>query len=174
MPIRKKRYARLERSPKSSNKIVANVILVIVIAAIVLVGVLIFSTPKNCGTDEACFRAAAENCKLAKLTSFKGENTFSYEIRGSRGNNCLVTVEIIKISDGASVDLKQAFEGKNMICNIPRQQFTDTSITEIDNIIDYCTGPLKEAMLEVMIKELYSIIANNLGSIVIELEDLIK
>ncbi len=174
MPTSKKRVVLEQRSSTNKNKVITNLILVIVIALIIALGIFFFSNVKDCGADEACFKTAAENCKLAKLTSFKDENTFLYEIKGSRQDNCLILVEITKISDSASADLKETFEGKKMICNIPKQQFAETPVADIDQIIDYCTGPLKEAMLEVMIKELYSIIAKNLGGIVLELEDVIS
>ena len=54
-----------------------------------------------------------------------------------------------------------------MECNVP---FEITEITNTNDIIDYCSGPLKESIYELIIKKMYGVIAQNLGSIISEVE----
>ena len=57
-----------------------------------------------------------------------------------------------------------------MTCNIPYEFLDVIQVTNDQKIMDYCSGPLKEAMLEFMIEKLYGSIAQNFGGILAELE----
>ena len=57
-----------------------------------------------------------------------------------------------------------------MTCNIPYDVLDYVNILEEQRLLSYCSGPLKEAMLELMIEKLYGSIAQNFGTILNELE----
>ena len=48
------------------------------------------------------------------------------------------------------------------------------NISQINDISDYCTGPLKEAALEIVLEKVYSIVVANIGQITLEYENILS
>lgn len=131
----------------------------------------IFFYPLNCKSDQTCFNSALESCKRAKLTTLEQGNTYLYVIKGSKQGNCVIDIKLEKLYS-SSYDLIALFEGKSMRCVIPKE----VSLFEkgVEGTINYCSGPLKEAMYEIIIQRLYNLIAQDLGGAVVELENVLK
>ena len=124
---------------------------------------------KNC-SDETCFNKMMKECKKANLELESNGHLFLYTINGNNAKNiCSVTIKLEKLDQNADPSLKERFTGKEMICNIPYEFLGVIKITEEQKILDYCSGPLKESMLEFMIEKLYGSIAQNFGGILAQL-----
>tara|TARA_Y100000310_G_scaffold343359_1_gene450599 strand:+ start:7949 stop:8464 length:516 start_codon:yes stop_codon:yes gene_type:complete len=141
----------------------------VLIIILVIFVIFFVSYETNCGDDQECFMNAAESCKMARVDVDKENNIFSYRITGSNGDSCLVEVTVIQTkSDPREEGL---FLGKSMLCNIPKEDLGQYLVSEIPNLIDYCSGELKEAMYEFIIDKMYGVIAQNLGEIISDIKD---
>lgn len=131
----------------------------------------IFFYPFDCKNDQACFKSALQSCKRAKLITIEQGNTYSYIIKGSKSKSCIIDIKLEKLYS-SSYDLVTLLEGKSMRCVILK----DVSLFKegIEGTINYCSGPLKEAMYEIIIQRLYNLIAQDLGGAVVELENALK
>jgi len=145
--------------------------LAIIFGLILIILILLFIYyPKNCEYKKSCLDSSFKNCERANSFLVIEGNTYLYEIKGSWKEYCRVN---IKVMDVASSDkyLKETLENKGMLCRIPKTQITNVSIDKVDNLLDYCTGPLKESMLELIIKRLYEVIIANIGRISVEMQN---
>jgi hypothetical protein len=135
---------------------------------IFFVGLFFYSLlfPVDCKENSSCFNQKSADCQRSKFTLYNEDNKFQYSIVGNDKENCVIDIKLEKTSLSSSQEIKDNFEGKSMRCSIPTAQLKISSIQETSNILSYCTGPLKEATLELMIKKLYGVIAQNLGSII--------
>lgn len=126
--------------------------------------------PKNCEYNKSCLDSSFKSCTRANSLLVVEGNTYLYQIKGSWNDYCRVN---IKVMDVASSDkyIKETLENKGMLCRIPKTQITNVSIDKISNLLDYCTGPLKESMLELIIKRLYEVIIANIGKISVEMQN---
>jgi len=71
----------------------------------------------------------------------------------------------------ADAETKTNFEGKSMKCLVPTNEISEKSINEMENTLSYCTGPLKEAIYEVIIKRMYSYFVKNIDVFVEKLNE---
>lgn len=145
--------------------------LIIVLTILVLLGLYFAIVPKNCKNNESCFNNAQSLCRPAKFTVSQEGNIFEYRIIGQEVKKCVISLKLSKVSTTYSPELKNFFEGKEMRCSIDTEQLKISPIQETSNLLDYCTGPLKEATLEFMIKKLYGTITQNFGAILKEIEN---
>lgn len=120
---------------------------------------------KNCKQDKACFDSALARCSGAVYTSFTSGNIYVYESYPSFSDTCKFKVKVAKAAPGAELNLKVSLEGKSMICEVPRSELKETSFSEMDNLAEFCTGSLKEAMYELIVQRMYSLVIANLGNI---------
>ncbi len=148
---------------------------VIILGIILILIALIFlsTMPKKCNTNYDCFRQAELKCSKAKVT-ISENNTYSYEILGKNKNNCLIEITLLKLSENEIVELKNNLEGRKMNCVITKEILKDKSVKDLENINNYCTGPLKEAILEITINKMYEIIVKNIGPLASELRGISK
>lgn len=82
----------------------------------------------------------------------------------------MMQVTLSKMGSGFSQEQITLFEGKSMMCKLPMSKIESSPSTEIKDLINHCSGPLKESIYEYMIQKLYGLIINNLGDVVEELE----
>ena len=61
-----------------------------------------------------------------------------------------------------------------MTCKIPKKQLPNTNLIEMNNIMEYCSGPLKESLYELIIKRMYELVIINLAEIAEQAESLMK
>lgn len=150
------------------------VIFVVLIVAIIWIFYSYGYFKKNCNQDRDCFDEAFKKCKPAKLTSVIDNNYYYYTIEGSRGDNCKVKIKLTKMGVGTSIELVNALEGKEMTCNIPLTNVRELTFDTMPDVLNYCTGLLKEAMYEQIISKMYALIIKNLGPIVSEVKEFYK
>ena len=148
-------------------------IIPIILILIIVWLVLMIPHKTNCDYDLTCFNEAALQCKPALVNIIQEGNTFEYTVDGIEDDNCILSITVTEVNKETSEETIAALEGKSMKCAIP----LETNIIEIQensDIMTYCTGPLKEAMYEIIIQRMYGVIAQNMGSIISEAkEDLI-
>ena len=142
---------------------------ILIILVILLAVSIYFYIPKNCKNDEACYAKYAQTCSKAKVGTYKEGNLFNYEIKGKQSNNCIFSIKMEKMKEGSNQQLVELLEGRQMLCQVPLDKFKEKPLLEIKDSTDYCSGPLKEAMLQLTIERLYSVIISNLGNITAEL-----
>lgn len=140
-----------------------------IIVFLFLVSIIYFNYERNCRTDTACFDEAAQKCSRAKYQTEEDNNVLEYKILGKEASNCKVQVTIVQVDPEASYDTISRFQGKSMTCLLPEV----TSASQSKDIINYCSGPLKEAMYELIIQKLYSYVAQNIGDIISQLKETI-
>lgn len=140
----------------------------IVLIVIAILAVFFITLPKNCKTNEGCFNTAAAKCSKTKVTTYKEDSRYSYEILGRKNENCIINVKLLELSQAQPADMKQALEGRDMTCAISLETLKTQNLNKIENLNEFCTGSLKEAYLQITIDKLYEIIVRNIGSIATE------
>ena len=134
----------------------------------IIINFYLFSLPKNCNYDDSCFNDAAAKCSRAKVISYKEGNEYNYEVLARKKDDCIINVKLARISEEKAEDIRSALEGKSMICSVPEETLKTKSLNEIENLNDFCTGALKEAILEVTVNGMYELVVKNIGSIAAE------
>lgn len=141
---------------------------------IILAVSLLLFYPKNCKEDIDCFNDLAVKCSRAKVTTTLNGDLYNYETKGKKDNGCIMTIFLKSTQENADPILKKMLENKGMICNIPMEIIKLKPLSNLDDVSDYCTGPLKEAALQVTLEKLYAIVVANLGEIGKEYQDVLK
>ncbi len=144
-------------------------IIIILVLIVILLSLIVSTKAKNCKTNDECFNKATAQCSLAKVITKTNDNLYNYEILGKNKDNCIIEVKLLNLSDSQPKDLKEALNDRSMKCSISREFLKTKTIKDIENINDHCTGPLKEAILEVTLEKMYELVVKNLGSISKEL-----
>lgn len=149
-----------------------------IIVTIFLVGALfaayeLGAFKKTC-TDDACFKAALDKCDYAKFLTTKNYNYYLYTIQGTSNGDCRVDVSLEKMAVGTPPEKIAQFEGKSMKCYLPKSEIAKMEAFQFENMLNYCTGPLKEEMYQLIIEKLYTIVIQNMGDIVGAVESTLK
>lgn len=124
---------------------------------------------RDCKKNVECFNKAAQVCKPARVELEKEGNILLYKILGHK-EKCEVSIQVLKMSEDTEEDVEKAFTGKEMICKFDVGQLREEDVTEIKDVLEYCSGPLKESMYEIMIQKLYNVVAQNMGGIISEIQ----
>jgi len=143
----------------------------------VLIGIIIILSPlyfifkpKTCETA-GCFETAATECKKAKiLVDEAGKSVSEYIIKGKEDDNCLLKIEVKEISADYSQSTQGKFKGKSMLCKIPSNEFSRMKFENMGANLDYCSGPLKEAMYDAVVKKLYNLVIKDMATVLDEVE----
>jgi len=145
-------------------------VIFIIIGVLLILSPLYFILgPDNCDT-KGCFETAADSCDKAKYV-FKEDDQITesiYKIKGDEGDNCELQIEIKSVSDKYSETTKIQFEGKSMTCLIPKETFSTMTFEEMGANLDFCHGPLKEAMYEAVVKKLYNLVVKDMSTVLDE------
>ncbi len=144
---------------------------------IILVGILILLSPlyflfkpKTCETA-GCFEAAATECQKAKiLVDESGKSISEYTIEGEEDENCVLKIQVKELSGDYSQSTRDKFEGKSMLCKIPLNEFSRMKFENMGGNLDYCNGPLKEAMYDAVVKKLYNLVVKDMSTVLDEIE----
>lgn len=131
-----------------------------------------FVLGKTC-SDEACFDAAARQCRPATYLKSNNGNIFRYEIMYSLTTNCKLEISVDEVSRNTPRDIAVLFEGKSMLCSIPKHAFS-SEFLKLNSALDYCHGTLKEAMYELMIQRLYDLAVKQMGDVILEIENTLE
>lgn len=148
------------------RKIIAGIIIIL----IVLLGIYFFYK-KSCKDDE-CFNEALYKCKPAKYFGYRNNNLYFYKISRSFFSKCKLHVEVERMAIGSERDLIELLEGKSMKCKIPKTVVV--SLDEMENLLDYCHGELKEGLLQLMVERLYGLVVRDISGVVKKAEEIIK
>jgi len=132
-----------------------------------------FGVIKKTCEDDICFNDALKDCSMAKYLKVQNFNYYKYSIDGNKGDNCKLKIELVKMALGTPQEKIDLFEGKSMMCEVPKDELMKVQSDKIESILTYCTGPLKEAMYEQIIEKLYTLIVSNMGEILYEIEDVL-
>jgi hypothetical protein len=147
------------------------IILLIVVIAVVVAGVLTWLLwEKNCMNDSLCFDKAFSKCARARYDYVKGGNLYEYKTKGVPIGECVMEVELVRMAAGSDAVLVERFEGKKMKCRIPESVFRGRGFSQVDNVMDYCSGELKEEVYELIIERMYSYLISNLDVLEEEFE----
>lgn len=122
---------------------------------------------KTC-KDDGCFDRSLRSCWWTVYFKEEDGNILRYDIVGPRSGGCLVTVKMERMKIGVRYELVEMFQGKEMKCVIPGDN--EKSLWEMENLLDYCTGPLKEAMYKLIMQRMYGLTVKNIGTIIEEIE----
>lgn len=140
---------------------------ILVFLLIIIATLIVMNYTKNCNYDESCFNKHAQDCSRAKANLYRNENEYKFEITGKKEDKCRVVVYMIKANEETISNVRGFLEGKGMVCEVPKTELQNP-ISEITNIKDYCTGPLKEALLQITVEKLYELVTKNIGPVALE------
>ena len=141
---------------------------------LLILTIIFFIYHKQECTTKDCFNQNLQNCKPSYLLSLEENNLYSYQISRSFGTYCKIDIKLERMATGTSKEFIDLLEGKSMTCKIPKDSLFNLKIDKIDSLLKYCTGPLKEALYELIIKKLYGTIIQQMGSIMDEINKAIK
>ena len=97
-------------------------------------------------TNSACFVSAANSCADATLTSEEPIGTVKHSTSG-----CYYLKTIVKANSSEVPEVKSLVEGKSLMCKYDPGNFNMNWISYISEDIEYCQGPLKEAIGELIV-----------------------
>ena len=144
--------------------------LIIIVAIILIILGALFIYKKGCD-DEECFNEALAKCSPAKLYSYRNNNLYLYKISRSLGD-CKLYIKVEKMAIGSEPSLVRLLEGNSMKCRIP----DDVTITldEMENLLDYCHGSLKEGLYQIMLERLYALVVRDMSGIIDKAQEILK
>jgi hypothetical protein len=143
---------------------------ILIAILLILSPVYFLFRPEKCETA-GCFEQAAADCSKAKiLVDERGQSISEYFIKGQKDDNCLLQIEVQDVSADFSDTTQKLFEGKSMLCKIPANEFSRMPFEEMGGNLDYCNGPLKEAMYDAVVKKLYNLVVKDMSTVLDEIE----
>ena len=150
------------RPAASAQKIFALALVISLLAYAIFFGNIL---KRECGNDVNCFDELAKKCTGARLEALKDANIYEYTIKGQMGNDCGVNIKLKSMALGTPVDIVNKLEGKDAECKVPLALLKENRINEIENLLSYCSGTLKESVYEVIMDDMYELIIKNMGNI---------
>jgi hypothetical protein len=150
------------------------VLIIPLLFVLLILAIIFFLYNKQECTDKDCFNQNLQKCKPSYLFSLEENNLYSYTIFRSFGSYCKIEIKLERMAAGTSKEFIDLLEGKSMTCKIPKDSLFNLKIDKIDTLLTYCSGPLKEALYEVIIKKLYGSIIQQMGTIMEEINKVIK
>lgn len=118
---------------------------VIIISAIVIL-VFIFLIFLFNFCDEECFLEKANNCEPYEFTKSFENITILIETFP----NCSISKKIISLDVDESIEIKELFLDKLMVCSYERENFPVSLLYSLSSELDYCEGELKDNILIVL------------------------
>lgn len=168
---------KVKFEPRIPWKVIFNWKRILIVFSILIIALAIFYhygyLKKTCDTEE-CFIKSLNHCTPAKYFMSQDYNIYRYAVMGTREGHCRVDISLVKMAEGTPILKVQRFEGKEMKCLIGRDKLNTIDTIKIDNVLNYCSGELKEAMYEEIIEKLYTLLVSNLGDAVKDLKSQIQ
>ncbi|MCK4997587.1 hypothetical protein KAS08_04745 [Candidatus Pacearchaeota archaeon] len=128
---------------------------------IIVVAVLLLSLGYNECDSWECFNSGLERCSRTKFIGGT-KMIFEYTIKGSKGEECEVGVQLLQGELNNKDSLK--LEGNKMICMLPK------GVVMIpESNIGNCHGLLKEGLQDLIIRKLHTYLVQNLGRLNLEI-----
>ena len=150
-------FSRKKTKPTSRRKKIFynSLVILAIVSLLVYAGVFPFY---KCETDQ-CLNDALIKCKPITYEKLQNSNLYVYKVHRSLSKECRVKVTLRKMAIGSDLDLLNLLEGKEMICNMPRNE------PESIKKLNYCTGPLKEGLQQVLIQRVYGLLIKDIPEI---------
>ncbi len=145
---------------KNHKRIVISILVIIFLLSVLYISGFI---KKPC-FSESCFENALQKCSQVNYVANKNNNIYLYSTYLSFGNECKIKVSLEKVAPGSDQDIK-ALEKKSMICKLPKKLLKQNPLEKINNVLCYCHGDLKEGLLELILKKMYSLIVGNINEV---------
>lgn len=152
------------KTKRKTGTIIVVIIILLLIASAVFYFFIYAKTCKN----EECFLTSLRECKRATYISSNEGNIWKYSIQNPFGffqDKCTVNVKNVAIA--SQEELAKKLEGKGMQCRIPIE-YAGTFI-DVQSKLEFCNGPLKESLQDLLIDKLYKFIIQNIGEITEEI-----
>ena len=146
-------------------------ILLLIIFGLFLSAYYLGYTREYCGKDKDCFLSHAKTCSPAEVYVSRSNNVYHYIIFPTIKNKCKLSITFERAQEGTSEEHARLLEGKSMTCLIPKSNLESVNPIEMEDVIDYCSGPLKEGLYEMIIKRMYEFVIINIGEITEELQN---
>ena len=161
------------KKPKSPH-ILLKIITVMLLALLIIGGFYKLGIiKKNCEQDKECFSERLKKCNYARYDAVINNNYYEYIIKGEKKDACILYIELKKMGSGTPLTQIESFEGKDMTCNIPEENF-DLDLENMNDFLNHCSGSLKEAIYEHIIIKMYGLVLKNMGPIMKELDKTIE
>ena len=144
-------------------------IVFIIILFVIFLG-WFFVYKKTCDSDE-CFNDALAECKPTKFYGYRNNNLYLYKISRSL-DKCRLYIKVERMAIGTEPDLIRLLEGNSMKCKIPKG--VEITLDEMENLLDYCHGTLKEGLYQIMLERLYALVVSDMSGIIKEAEKVMK
>jgi len=146
-------------------------IIVYMIIIVLLIGAFynFVGFTKNCKQDRNCFDKRIADCKKAKFVNIDNNNIYDYHIKGKSQGNCILDISLRRMAIGTDMGIVKLLEGKSMRCLLPADKVRSLKLDEMENLVNFCSGSLKEGMLELALERMYGLIVQNLGGLVGEI-----
>ncbi len=128
---------------------------------------------KDCEQDKQCFQEYVQECKPAQVAVIRNNNAYLYWVGNKLGKTCEINIKSLRVDAGAPPEFKH-LEGKEMSCKVPKEELVTTNFDNFDNLLQYCHGPLKEGLYEIIIQRMYALVVSQLGDIVKEAKTVLK
>ena len=139
--------------------------LILIIVFLVVTGILFYFGffTKACSDDD-CFNDAMKFCRPIDYVKNVNNNIYLYTVHRSFGNECSLKISMLSAAPGSDIEVAD-LEGKSMRCKIPKSELITTQFEEVDNILGFCTGELKEGIYELIIKRMFGLVIGNIEEI---------
>jgi len=154
---------RVKRGVDISYSKLAIYVVIIVIAVWFLFFSGIFK--KNCKQDVECFEERVVECKPTKYINIHNNNIYDYKVIKKSKGNCVIDIKLRRMAIGTDIKLVEKLEGKSMKCYVPIENLRYLKLNEMENLLNFCTGQLKEEIYEIMMEKMYGLLIRNLGGI---------
>ena len=129
---------------------------------------------ENCGQDKECFNAKLNSCKPAEFLNIRNNNVYIYRSANNFMKYCKLNIKLARTAVGTDPDVVKLLEGKSMSCNIPKTEIKNLNIDEVNDVLKYCHGELKEGLYELIINRMYTYLIAQLNPIKEEVDKLKK
>jgi len=144
-------------------------IYIIVVVFLVWMFFSFIGLSKNCKQDKSCFDKRIVECKKTRYINIDNNNIYDYSVKGKSKDFCVVDIFLRRMAKGTELDIVEKLEGKSMRCKFPADKVKSIGIEDMENMLNYCSGGLKEGILELAVEKLYGLIIENLGGLVGEI-----
>jgi len=153
----KKIFSHKKSKPMSRRKkaFYTSLVVLVIVSLLVYTGIFPFY---KCDTDQ-CLEDALAKCRPISYEKLQNSNLYIYKIYRSFSKECRVKVTLERMAIGSDLDLINLLEGKTMMCQIPRNE------PEAIKKLNYCTGPLKEGLQQVLIQRVYGLLIKDIPEI---------
>lgn len=95
--------------------------------------------------DQNCFIAAANSCQVMNVTITDNVGTFALSSIGqTNSTSCIFSKTVVSLNSNETQNMQNLLDGKSMTCIYQKGNFDSQFVTALIGGIEYCSGPLKD------------------------------